>query len=111
MKRGDYLREIEAAANELRVRTRDLVEAANPLNQLRSGLVRDWKWWLPGASAAGFVAARLLRRSSFGNAPRREAGAAHAGGATFWIPTLLKLLPALLSQLIPIFLSVRSGRK
>jgi hypothetical protein len=111
MKRDDYLREIEAAASELRARTRVLVEAANPLNQLRSGIVRDWRWWLPGASAAGFVAARLLRRSSVVNAPWRESGTAPVTGATFWIPTLLKLLPALLSQLIPLFLSVRSGRK
>jgi hypothetical protein len=111
MKRDDYLREIEAAANELQARTHDLAVAANPLNQLRSGVVRDWKWWLPGASAAGFVAARLLRRSPDGNAPRRGSGPSAVTGATFWIPTLLKLMPALLSQLVPLFLSVRSGRK
>ena len=111
MKREDYLREIEAAGYDLQVRTRDLVAAANPINQLRSGVARDWKWWLPGASAAGFVAARLLRGSSHQNASHKAGGHSPATGAAFWVPTLLKLLPALLSQLVPLFLSVRSGRR
>ncbi len=111
MKREDYLHEIEAAGNELHDRARHLMAAANPLNQLRHGVVRDWKWWLPGASAAGFVAARLLRSSSHKKASHKTGEHPPATGAAFWVPTLLKLLPALLTQLVPLFLSVRSGRK
>jgi hypothetical protein len=34
-----------------------------------------------------------------------------ASGAAYWVPVLLKLLPAALTQLVPLFLSLRSGRK
>jgi hypothetical protein len=107
MNREEYLRELEAAGGELQARVRELAAAANPLNQLRSEVARDWKWWLPGASVAGFAAARFLRRPA-GTAPRRGEG---AGGATFWVPLVLKLLPATLAQLVPLFLSLRSGRR
>ena len=108
MNREDYMRELEAAGGEMQARLHDLAAAANPLNQLRSEVARDWKWWLPGASVAGFAAARLLRVPRGGV---KNAGAASAGGAAFWVPTLLKLLPAALTQLVPLVLSLRSGRK
>ena len=110
MNRDDYLRELDAAGLELKAKTRDLAEAANPLNQLRSEVARDWKWWLPGASVAGFAAARLLRSGS-GRAMRGASGAQPSGGASFWVPVVLKLLPAALTQLVPLVLSLRSGRK
>lgn len=58
MNREDYLRELEAAGGELQSKVRELAAAANPLNQLRGEVARDWKWWLPGASVAGFAVAR-----------------------------------------------------
>jgi hypothetical protein len=108
MNRDEYLRELDAAGGELQAKIHDLAAAANPLNQLRSEVVRDWKWWLPGASVAGFAVARLLRMPR-GRGPLKE----HPGaaGATFWIPLLLKLLPGALTQLMPLVLSLRSGRK
>lgn len=110
MNREDYLRELDEAGLELRTKVRDLAEAANPLNQFRSEVARDWKWWLPGASVAGFAAARLLRFP--GSKARRGGGDGPSpDGAAFWVPTLLKLLPAVASQLVPLFLSLRSGRK
>jgi hypothetical protein len=108
MSREDYLRELEVAGGELQGKFQDLTAAANPLNQLRSEVARDWKWWLPGASVAGFAVARLLRmpRGSI-----KSVDAASAGGAAYWVPTLLKLLPAALTQIVPLVLSLRSGRK
>ena len=110
MNREQYLRELETAGKELQSKFSELTVAANPLNQLRSEVVRDWKWWLPGASVAGFAAARFLR---FGGAAakRGPANASPASGAAFWIPALVKLLPAVLTQLVPLVLSLRSGRK
>ena len=110
MNREDYLRELAAAGRELQEKIHDLAEAANPLNQLRSEVSRDWKWWLPGASVAGFAVARLLRPGS-SRARAGGAGGTPNAGAVFWVPTLLKLLPAVASQLVPLFLSLRSGRK
>jgi len=110
MNRDEYLRELETAGLELQAKTRDLAEAANPLNQLRSEVARDWKWWLPGASVAGFAVARLVR-SGGARVMRGKSGDETAGGAAFWVPTLLKLLPAALTQLVPLVLSLRSGRK
>lgn len=110
MNREEYLRELETAGGELQSKVRELAVAANPLNQLRSEVARDWKWWLPGASVAGFAAARLLRMP-VGRTKERGAANPAPEGAAFWIPTLLKLLPAALTQLVPIFLSLRSGRK
>jgi hypothetical protein len=110
MSREDYLRELASAGLELQARVYDLAEAANPLNQLRTEVARDWKWWLPGASVAGFAAARLLRPAG-GRARQSGDGGAPNAGAVFWVPTLLKLLPAVASQLVPLFLSLRSGRK
>ncbi len=109
MNREQYLRELETAGNELQAKVHQLAAAANPLNQLRSEVVRDWRWWLPGASVAGFAAARLLR--SGGKTKAAKAGAAPVSGAAFWVPTLVKLLPAVLTQLVPLVLSLRSGRK
>ncbi len=110
MNREDYVRELEAAGGELHSKVRELAAAANPLNQLRGEVARDWKWWLPGASVAGFAVARFLRLpaggGSSGGAPQ-----ASAGGAGFWIPVVLKLLPGTLTQLVPLILSLRSGRK
>lgn len=109
MNREQYLRELETAGNELQAKVHELAAAANPLNQLRSEVARDWRWWLPGASVAGFAAARLLR---FGGKTKVvKAGAAPVSGAAFWVPTLVKLLPAVLTQLVPLVLSLRSGRK
>lgn len=109
MNREEYLRELDAAGEELQVRIRKLASAANPFNQIRSEVARDWKWWLPGASVAGFAAARLLRSPGKHGSKRERSASAH--GAAFWIPTLLKLMPGLLTQLVPLFLSLRSGRK
>lgn len=110
MNREDYLRELASAGRELQEKTHDLAEAANPLNQLRCEVARDWKWWLPGASVAGFAVARLLRPGS-SSARAGRPGSTPNAGAVFWVPTLLKLLPAVASQLVPLFLSLRSGRK
>ncbi len=109
MKREDYLRELESAGRELQRSGRNLLAAANPVNQLRHGLAHEWKWLLPGASVAGFAFARFLRRP----ARKQKAANADAGrsGAAFWVPTLIKLLPAVTAQLVPLFLSLRSGRK
>lgn len=109
MNREQYLRELETAGNELQAKVQELAAAANPLNQLRSEVARDWRWWLPGASVAGFAAARLLR--SGGKTKPGKAGAAPVSGAAFWVPMLVKLLPAVLTQLVPLVLSLRSGRK
>jgi hypothetical protein len=112
MNREEYLRELETAGNELQSKVRELAVAANPLNQLRSEVARDWKWWLPGASVAGFAVARFLRMPAAGRAAKRGGtGEAAASGAAFWVPVVLKLLPATLTQLVPLFLSLRSGRK
>lgn len=110
MNREEYLRELETAGNELQSKVRELAVAANPLNQLRNEVARDWKWWLPGASVAGFAVARFLRLPAGRATGRGEAHDA-AGGAAFWVPVVLKLLPATLTQLVPLFLSLRSGRK
>ena len=109
MNREEYLRELELAGGELQSKVRELAVAANPLNQLRSEVARDWRWWLPGASVAGFAVARLLRMP----AGKAKAGAKDSApaGAAYWVPVLLKLLPATLTQLVPLFLSLRSGRK
>lgn len=109
MNREDYLRELESAGSQLQRSGEQLVAAANPVNQLRYGVAHEWKWWLPGASVAGFVLARFLRRP----ARKQKAGPQDipGNGAAFWVPTLLKLLPALISQLVPFFLSLRSGRR
>jgi len=42
---------------------------------------------------------------------RGKSGDQTSGGAAFWVPTLIKLLPAALTQLVPLVLSLRSGRK
>jgi hypothetical protein len=108
MNREEYLRELETAGNELQSKVRELAVAANPLNQLRSEVARDWKWWLPGASVAGFAVARFLRMPAGRTAKRGGTGEV---AAAFWVPVVLKLLPATLTQLVPLFLSLRSGRK
>lgn len=109
MNREDYLRELDSAGRELKRNGEALVSAANPVNQLRHGVAHDWKWWLPGASVAGFAIARFLRRP----AHKQKAGKLDAprSGAAFWVPTLVKLLPTVMAQLVPLFLSLRSGRK
>jgi hypothetical protein len=110
MNREQYLRELETAGNDLQASVRELGMAANPLNLLRNEVVKDWKWWLPGASVAGFAVSRLLRLG--GSAAKQGKGAAiPASGATLWIPILLKVLPAVLTQIVPLVLSLRSGRK
>lgn len=109
MNREEYLRELELAGGELQSKVRELAVAANPLNQLRSEVARDWKWWLPGASVAGFAAARLLRMPV--GKVRGDSKDSAPAGAAYWLPVLIKLLPTALSQLVPLFLSLRSGRK
>lgn len=110
MNREEYLRELDSAGRELKLRGETLAAAANPLSQLRHGVVRDWKIWLPGASAAGFVLARILRRKPSPKSSPRDRQTAQTGAA-FWVPVLIKLLPAVATQLVPLFLSLRSGRK
>jgi hypothetical protein len=107
MNREDYLRELEVSGLELKESLGGLLEAANPVAQLRAEVSRDWKWWLPGSAAAGLLAALVLR------APRRSGGTVLGSkiGLAFWVPTLLKLLPGVVTQLAPLFLSLRSGRK
>jgi hypothetical protein len=107
--REDFLREIDEAGRQLRSSGRELAAAANPVNQLRAGVAKDWRWWLPGASVAGFAVARLLRRP-VGPPSVRSAREGVAGGAAFWVPLLLRLVPGALTQLMPLFLSLRSGR-
>lgn len=109
MNREDYLRELESAGGQLRRSGQALAAAANPVSQLRHGVANDWKWWLPGASVAGFAFARLLRRPARSRKPGKNE--APRSGAVFWVPLLLKLLPAVLAQMVPLFLSLRSGRK
>lgn len=110
MNREEYLRQLDSAGDELFAKGQLLVSAANPLNQLRDEVARDWKWWLPGASVAGFAAARWFRLPR-GKGVRGDMGSSGQGGAAFWVPTLLKLLPAILAQLVPVFLNFRAGRK
>lgn len=109
MKREDYLRELETAGRDLQRSGRNLVAAANPVNQLRQGVAHEWKWLLPGASVAGFALARFLRRPA--RAPKAAKSGAAVSGAAFWVPTLIKLLPTVTAQIVPLFLSLRSGRK
>lgn len=110
MNREDYLRELDAAGGDLKRSGAALIAAANPIKMVGSGVARDWKWWLPGASIAGFVMARFLRRPV--RSRKRDASSSpSAGGAAYWVPTLIKLLPRLLTQLMPLFLSLRSARK
>lgn len=109
MNREDYLRELDAAGGDLKRSGQALIAAANPVKWVGSGVAHGWKWWLPGASIAGFAMARLLRRPA---RPRRRGEKPHpTAGAAYWIPTLLKLLPRLITQLMPLFLSLRSARK
>lgn len=118
MKREDYLREVEASGAEVRIRLTGLLEAANPLNQLRHEVSRDWKAWITGSGLAGLVAgllargARRRRRSrKDGSVGTATAASGDFGGARFWIPTVLKLLPAAMVQIVPLFMSMRSARK
>ena len=109
MKKEDYLRELDAAGFEMSAGLQELAAAANPVALLRCSVARGWRWWLPAAAAAGFVAARLLRSpASRPGRPTRSGGS--SGGAAFWVPTLLKLLPAATAQLVPLILSLRGGR-
>lgn len=109
MNREDYLRELDAAGGDLKRSGEALIAAANPIKMVGSGVARDWKWWLPGASIVGFAMARLLRRPA--RPRRRDAQPPPSGGGAYWVPTLIKLLPRLLAQLMPLFLSLRSARK
>ena len=109
MNREDYLRELDAAGGDLKRNVEALLSAANPVKLVSSGVASGWKWWLPGASIAGFALARFLRRP---RRPRkRGAEPTPSDGAAYWVPTLIKLLPRLLTQLVPLFLSLRSARK
>lgn len=109
MTKEEFLRELDQAGRQVHSSARDLATAANPFRQLRMGVARDWKWWLPGASVAGFAFARWMRLPG---RPQRKrlAKEAPAGGAVFWVPLLLRLVPGALSQLVPLILSLRSGR-
>lgn len=109
MNREDYLRELDSAGRDLRRSGENLVSAANPINQLRHGLAHEWKWLLPGASVAGFALARFLRRPVLQRTAAKQE--APVTGAAFWVPTIVKILPAALAQLVPLILSLRSARK
>lgn len=111
MNREEYLRELEAAGFEMSVTGRELVEAANPLTLLRASVSRDWKWWLTGALAAGILAAQFVHRPRRREAPADHHTGAPSGGAAFWVPTMIKLLPAAAVQLVPLFLSLRKTHK
>ncbi len=109
MNREEYLRELETAGREVQWHGGAFYAAANPVNQLRREIAREWRWWLPGASIVGFLGARLLGRAASLHrlgAPEGDVSSA----AAFWIPTVLKVLPGVLAQLVPLFLSLRSGR-
>ncbi len=110
MNREDYLRELETAGQEMSSSAQDLAAAANPLRLLRESVAGGWKLWLPGALAAGFLAAQLMR-PAVGRKGRQDSPASSSGGASFWVPVVIKLLPAVTAQLMPLFLSLRSGRK
>ena len=110
MNREDYLRELESAGEQMSSSARDLAEAANPVALLRAAVGRNWKWWLPGALAAGFLAAQLMRRPG-PSAGRVDRPGSLSGGAAFWVPTLIKLLPTAAAQIVPLVLSLRSARK
>lgn len=105
MNREDYMREIDAAGRELSARAEELSVAANPVALLKASISREWKWWVPGAAAAGFVLARLIRAQGPGK------GAPASSGASYWVPVVAKLVPALASQLVPLILSLRSRRE
>jgi hypothetical protein len=104
MNREDYLLELDDAGRELGRRARVAAEAANPLNGLRESVAENWKWWLPAAAVAGFAVARTLSPAG------RTAASAGGGGAAFWIPTLVRLLPTVTAQIVPLILSLRSPR-
>lgn len=106
MNREDYLVELEAAGRDLGRRARVVADAANPLTGLRESVAENWKWWLPAAAVAGFAIARVIRPSGRGGSPYRD-----SGGAAFWVPTLIKLLPSVTAQVVPLILSLRSSRK
>ena len=110
MTREDCLRELDVAGRELSVQARSLAKAANPLNQLRASVTRDWKWWLPGALITGFAVAQILRAPGAATNRGGNPGSS-AGGAAFWIPTFLKTVPAAAAQLLPLILSLRAERK
>ena len=107
MNREDYLVELDAAGRDLGRRARVVADAANPLTGLRECVAENWKWWLPAAAVAGFAIARVIRPSG------RVGGRSFpdAGGAAFWVPTLIKLLPSVTAQVVPLILSLRSSRK
>lgn len=106
MNREDYLVELEAAGRDLGRRARVVADAANPLTGLRECVAENWKWWLPAAAVAGFAIARVIRPSGRGGLPSHD-----SGGAAFWVPTLIKLLPSVTAQVVPLILSLRSSRK
>lgn len=110
MNREEYLRELESAGEQMSVSAKDLTDAANPVALLRAAVGRNWKWWLPGALAAGLLAAQLMRRSGHSGG-RADRPGSSSGGAAFWIPTLIKLLPSAAAQIVPLVLSLRSARR
>lgn len=110
MKKEDYMRLIESAGQDLVVGVKHLTIAANPVGLLRGCVVQGWHWWLPGAAVTGFASAKLLR-SAFCKKKKRGDVLASPHGFAFWIPTLLKLAPAVLAQIVPLILSLRSHRK
>lgn len=106
MNREQYLVELDDAGRELGRSARMAADAANPLKGLRECVAANWKWWLPAAAAAGFAAARVIRSSG-----PRGSTVPGGGAAAFWIPTLVKLLPAVTTQIVPLILSLRTARK
>ncbi len=109
MKKEDYLREMESAGQDLSISIQRFVTAANPVSLLRGSVSRGWQWWLPSAAVTGFTGAKLLRSVFRGKKKTKEV--ATVSGAAFWIPTLLKLMPAALVQIVPLILSLCSSRK
>lgn len=111
MKKEDYLREIKSAGHDLSIGVKKLGVAVNPLGLLRTSISQKWHWWLPAAGAGGFITSKILRAITCGKKKTRGKDAPRPAGAAYWIPILLKFLPAMTAQLVPLILSLRSNRK
>lgn len=111
MKKEDYLREMKSAGHDLSAGAQKLGAAVNPVSLLRSSISRGWQWWLPGAAVGGFAVSKILRAARRGKKTQGATAASPSSGAAFWVPVLLKLLPAMTAQIVPLILSLRSSRK
>lgn len=111
MKKEDYLREMKAAGHDLSAGARKLGAAASPVGLLRCSISRGWQWWLPAAAVGGFAISKILRAARRDKKTHGATAASPSSGAAFWVPALLKLLPAMTAQIVPLILSLRAGRR